>query len=93
MLTDSLLQQTMGKKLILPAEIKICATCSYWDGERKVDPELRVVVVDEASAGECLVQNKCCQGLNDEFEWRDDCLWEHLAPDEAPSEIQDKPEK
>ena len=75
------LQESMSKKLILPAEFKICATCSYWDGERKIDPELRVVVVDDECAGKCLVQDKSCQGLNDEFEWRDDCLWEHLAPD------------
>ena len=71
----------MVKKLILPAELKICATCSYWDGERKIDQELRVVVVEDNCEGECLVQSKCCQGLNDEFEWREDCLWEHLAPD------------
>ncbi len=81
MLTKAASQTKMGKKLILPAEVKVCATCSYWDGERTIDSELRVVVVEESCAGECLVQNKCCQGLNDEFEWRDDCLWEHLAPD------------
>ena len=69
------------KKVIIPAEVKVCATCSYWDGERKVDPELRVVVVADTCGGECLVQGKCCQGLNDEAKWRDDCLWEHLAPD------------
>ena len=79
----------MSKKLILPAEVKICATCSYLDGERKVDPELGVVVVEDGCKGECLVQSKCCQGLNDEFEWRDDCLWEHLAPD-APDDAQKK---
>jgi hypothetical protein len=82
MLTNSNLAETMGKKLILPAEVKVCATCSYWDGERKIDPELRVVVVDESCVGECLVQSKCRQGLSDEFEWLPDCLWEHLAPDE-----------
>ncbi|MDR0576258.1 MAG: hypothetical protein LBI87_01655 [Candidatus Accumulibacter sp.] len=69
--------------MILPAEVKLCATCSFWDGERKVDPELAVVVVEEACRGECLVKNKHLQGLNDEFEWHSDCLWEHLAP-EAP---------
>ena len=72
------------KKVIIPAEVKVCATCSYWDGERKVDPELRVVVVADTCGGECLVQGKCCQGLNDEGKWRNDCLWEHLAPDEPP---------
>jgi hypothetical protein len=71
----------MGKKLILPAEIRVCATCSYWDGERTVDPELAVVVIEESCLGECLVENKFRPGLNHEFECRDDCLWEHLAPD------------
>lgn len=77
------MQSTMTPKLIIPAEVKVCATCSYWDGERKVDPELRVIVVADSCEGECLVQGKCCQGLNQEGKWRDDCLWEHLAPDEA----------
>ena len=27
----------MVDKLILPAEVKVCATCSYWDGERRDD--------------------------------------------------------
>jgi hypothetical protein len=71
----------MSKKLILPAEVKICATCSFWDGDRKVDSELAVVVVEEGCVGECLARNKHCQGLNGEPEWRNDCLWEHLAPD------------
>ncbi len=81
----------MAQKLILPAEIKVCATCSFWDGERKVDPELRVVVIEDSCEGECLVQGKCCQGLNDEAEWQNDCLWEHLAPDTlAPDTLPDK---
>ena len=76
----------MSKKLIIPAEVKVCATCSYWDGERSVDPELRVVVIADSCRGECLVQEKRCQGLNDEGKWHDDCLWEHLAPDAVPDE-------
>jgi hypothetical protein len=71
----------MNKKLILPAEIKVCATCSFWDGERRVDSELAVVVVEEDCQGECLVESKARKGLNGESKWRDDCLWEHLAPD------------
>lgn len=55
----------------------------------KVDPEAGVVV-DEGCEGECLVQSKCCQGLNDEFEWRDDCLWEHLAPDDQTADEEEK---
>ena len=90
MLTNSSLQPIMGKKLILPAEVKICATCSYWDGERKIDPELRVVVIDESSTGKCLVQDESRQGMTDEFKWHPDCLWEHLAPDESE---EDKPKE
>jgi hypothetical protein len=71
----------MNPKLILPAEVKVCATCSYWDGERKVDTELRLVVVEETCEGECLVQEKCCTALNDESTVSSQCLWEHLAPD------------
>jgi hypothetical protein len=69
------------KKLILPAEVKVCATCSYWDGERMVDPELRVVVVAEDCEGECLVQTKCSPSLNDGRAETEHCAWEHLAPD------------
>jgi hypothetical protein len=72
----------MKPKLILPAEVKVCATCSYWDGERKVDTELRLVVVEEDCEGECLVQEKPCDALNDKAEASGACLWEHLAPDE-----------
>jgi hypothetical protein len=82
MQTQQTSESIMGKKLIVPAEIKICATCSYWDGERTVDADLRVVVVDDASEGQCLVKNECRQGLTDEFKFHPDCLWEHLAPDE-----------
>ncbi|MDR3299522.1 MAG: hypothetical protein LBU43_05860 [Candidatus Accumulibacter sp.] len=71
----------MNKKLIFPAEIKICATCSFWDGIRKIDPELAIVVVEESCEGECLVEHQCRLGLTNEFAWHDDCLWEHLAPD------------
>ena len=76
----------MSKKLILPAEVKVCATCSFWDGERKVDPELGVVVIEESCKGECLVQSKDRWGLSDDPEWKSDCLWEHLAPDEPTDE-------
>jgi hypothetical protein len=29
-------EDKMAEKLILPNEVKVCATCSYWDGERLV---------------------------------------------------------
>ena len=76
----------MSKKLIIPAEVKICATCSYWDGERRVNADLRVVVVDEKCEGQCLVQDECRQGMTDEFKFYPDCLWEHLAQDEPTGE-------
>jgi hypothetical protein len=71
----------MARKLILPAEVKVCATCSYWDGERRVNPETRLVVVSESCSGECMV--KACErsGLTD-VRGEDSCVWEHLAPDE-----------
>lgn len=82
----------MPRKLILPAEIKVCATCSYWDGARTVDPELRVVVVRQSCRGECMVKEAMRRGLND-VRGEADCTWDHIAPDEpgpaedsAPSE-------
>ena len=35
-----------------------------------------------------MVESRSRQGLNDEFEWHDDCLWEHLAPDVPESSEQ-----
>lgn len=70
----------MAEKLILPAEIKVCATCSYWDGERHVDAEMKVVVVTDECEGECLVTESCKSALNDS---RSECacLWEDLEAD------------
>lgn len=75
------------KKLILPAEVKVCATCSFWDGERVVDTELRLVVVSQDCQGECLVQTKCSQGLNDVRGETEDCVWEYLAPDSPKADV------
>ena len=79
----------MAEKLIIPAELKICATCSYWDGLRKVDPELRLVVIDECAEGECLVKCACRRVLNIEGTGEHICLWEHLAPDADPTQGSD----
>lgn len=76
----------MSQKLIIPAEVKVCATCSYWDGKREIDPELRVVVVADNCEGECLAGGKSCQGLSNEPQWNSACLWEHLAPDRPAPE-------
>jgi hypothetical protein len=72
------------RKLILPSEVKVCATCTYWDGERKIDPEVGVVVVAESCHGECLVTEKEMHAL---VGYKDlcDCLWEDLKPDEEAS--------
>lgn len=78
----------MKKKLILPAEVKVCATCSYWDGERTVDSELRLVVVSQDCEGECLVQTKSSHGLTDARGEGASCAWEHLAPDSPASDPQ-----
>ena len=75
----------MAEKLILPTEVKVCATCSYWDGERQVDSEMKLVVVSEKCAGECLVQEKNKLGLHDVRQERT-CLWEDLEPDTPPED-------
>lgn len=75
----------MTEKIILPAEIKVCATCSYWDGDRIVDPEVHLVVVTDQCQGECLAQEKMLPGLMDA---RHDpsCIWENLEPDPLSGE-------
>lgn len=70
----------MAEKLILPTEVKVCATCSYWDGERHVDPEMKVVVVSEECHGECLAQEVLKPGLHD-VRQEHSCFWEDLEPD------------
>lgn len=70
----------MAEKLILPTEVKVCATCSFWDGERQVDSEMKLVVVTEHCEGECLVQEKTKPGLHD-VRKECTCLWENLEPD------------
>lgn len=70
----------MAEKLILPQEVKVCATCSYWDGERQVDEEMRVVVVSHECQGECLVQEAGKPALHD-VRRECSCLWEDLEPD------------
>ena len=70
----------MADKLILPTEVKVCATCSYWDGERQVDEEMNLVVVDCECEGECLVQEAARAGLRP-AKHADECLWENLEPD------------
>lgn len=72
----------MTQKLILPAEVKVCATCCYWDGERHVDAEMQVVVVDEACQGECLVTECQAHGLTD-VRSMESCLWDDLGPEET----------
>lgn len=77
-----------SNKLILPAEVKVCATCSYWDGERKVDDEVKVVVVSDSCAGECLLREQALHGLTHAEKIRN-CLWEQLG---EPSRPEDDPE-
>ncbi|MDR2838991.1 MAG: hypothetical protein LBV49_10595 [Azonexus sp.] len=76
------IEDAMAEKLILPTEVKICATCSYWDGERRVDAEMNVVVVGERCLGQCLAQTQAKPGLHDARR-ECECIWEDLRPDEA----------
>ena len=77
----------MAEKLILPTEVKVFATCSFWDGERHVDTEMKLVVVSEECVGECLVQEEIKPGLHD-VRGECSCMWEDLEPDEP---VADKP--
>jgi hypothetical protein len=78
----------MSEKLILPAEVKVCATCTYWDGERHIDSEMKLVVVEEECCGECLVVEASKHGLHD-IRQDSRCIWEDLAGDDVP--IDDDP--
>lgn len=80
----------MTEKIILPAEVKVCATCSYWDGDRVVDPEVKVVVVADTCQGECLAQEKLLPGLHD-VRLECSCIWEDLMQDEAMDDSRDEP--
>ena len=75
----------MAEKLILPNEVKVCATCSYWDGDRQVDSEMKLVVVSDECQGECLVQGAKKHGLQDPRK-ECACIWEDLEPDVAPEQ-------
>lgn len=75
----------MAEKLILPAEVKVCATCSFWDGERQVDAEMKLVVVDHDCHGVCMVQEARKPGLRD-VRKECACIWEDLGPDERERE-------
>ena len=76
----------MAEKLILPTEVKVCATCSYWDGDRQVDAEMKVVVVADDCQGECLVQEAAKPGLHD-VRAECSCMWEDLEPDEPAADV------
>lgn len=63
--------------VFLPAEAQVCATCSYWDGERKVDDDLQLVIVKTTQQGQCLVKDKHRLALSPKhLEYN--CLWEDL---------------
>ncbi|MBI2312015.1 MAG: hypothetical protein HYU77_05880 [Betaproteobacteria bacterium] len=70
--------ESKSDKLILPVELRVCATCSYWDGERRVDDDVKVVVVAENCAGECILREQALGGLTAAEKIRN-CLWEQLG--------------
>ena len=73
----------MAEKVILPNEVKVCATCTYWDGERQVDDDMKLVVVLADGVGECLVTGLEKAALQDSRKVCV-CLWEDLEPDQVP---------
>jgi len=77
------------RKLILPAELRVCATCAYWDGTRSVDPDVRVVVVCESCKGECLVRDVLTPPLRPVQDGT--CLWDYIS-DDKDKEVADDDE-
>lgn len=77
----------MTEKVILPAEVKVCGTCTYWDGERQVDPDNQLVVISSECEGECLVQESPKKALHD-VRLECECEWDDLGgnPQEAAQE-------
>lgn len=73
------------RKLIIPAELKVCATCCYWSGDRSVDDEVRVVVVCESCQGECLVRGVSTPSLRS-VRANSECLWDDLHFETPPPE-------
>jgi hypothetical protein len=80
------------RKLILPAELKVCASCTYWDGPRSVDDDVRVVVVCEACEGECLVRAVSMPSLRPVYE-DTDCLWDSIVDADTPLTEDDQAHK
>lgn len=72
------------RKLIIPAEVKLCATCSFWDGDRKVDDEMRVVIVSEKCCGVCLYKECSTEALTD-VRHVHHCMWEDIDGEAAPA--------
>ena len=72
-------------KLIVPVELKVCATCTYWDGVRSVDGDIRVVVVCESCEGECLAREVSMPPLRPVHE-DTECLWDAVYVDEPLAE-------
>lgn len=72
-------------KLIVPVELKVCATCTYWDGARSVDADVRVVVVGESCEGECLVREVSVLPLR-AVHADTECLWDSVTADDPVTE-------
>jgi hypothetical protein len=70
------------RKLILPSELR-GATCTYWDGRRSVDAELRVVVVCDSCEGECLVRQVPMPALRAVHQ-DTGCVWDDIHADDPP---------
>ena len=79
------------RKLIVPVELKVCATCTYWDGVRSVDEDVCLVVVCESCEGECLVREVSMPPLRPVHE-DTECLWGAVNVDE-PLADEDKAHK
>jgi hypothetical protein len=77
----------MADKLILPCELRVCATSSFWDGARRVNADARLVVAAETCAGECMLraQDTPCTLTGRRLSF---CNWEPLPEADGPIEAQ-----
>jgi hypothetical protein len=72
-------------KVIVPVELRVCATCTYWDGARSVDEDVRLVVVCESCKGECLVRESSMPALR-LVHGDAECLWDAVCFEEPLAE-------
>lgn len=82
---EKLSDNSVSDELIVPTEFAVCATCGFWDGQRRVDEEAGLVVVKQDLEGECLLRSISVPGLFAASlaspELQHQCEWEPIEGD------------